>query len=709
MKPSKRLAAVAAAALAVSGIAVLSGVGATSAQAATQNFNVFSRINNFALANTESQGNKAISLTVTPASVSVSAPIEVQVSSSNLDFANGPAATISGYGTELTAVVAINGVDYQFRGPRHVPSVAPSDNIFNTNWVVSSTAGNSVSSTATVPNTGVDATGQGTVLRSAPASPTTLSAPAAAGVYGLTLKAIILNGISTVPPSSGGTGTLALTDNFDNIFNLDSAGQSGPPASTLVGPNFSFAANTPSSYFAYSPAVNLTVIGPNATIATSTGQNPGVQAVRIPLPTLAGYTDNPTSISLNGTVWGASVVSGGFTAQFCDVTGVTCDVPVGGTVTNTLTTDASGVINGGAVVLNRTSFGAFITAGSRAIKLTQGANVGLVPTLVLTTPTITLSPSSGGPGTVVNASGSNMNPGQTVNVRGFTVAGQIIITWVTSADSPASTGVAAANGNYGPIAFTVNDTNTTNLGAWQGTATTGQSASTARAATAFAVNQDRCVAYTGNLTGGPGCTTKQNVNVSVLQGNLTQRAYTNSTPTVGSINSGAVAPIVGTSNVNSDATTVNLGTITSPLAPATIVGNLNDITVSDNRGGTFGWTLSATMPNFAGVPSGTLANGQLTAAPTCVATTAANAWNYNAVGQTAIAGFDPTLNAPGQTAGAAAQAFSGTVNLCTKSTAVNATTQTTGGVWNVGSPLTLVVPAFQLAAKYTATMTITLA
>jgi hypothetical protein len=67
------------------------------------------------------------------------------------------------------------------------------------------------------------------------------------------------------------------------------------------------------------------------------------------------------------------------------------------------------------------------------------------------------------------------------------------------------------------------------------------------------------------------------------------------------------------------------------------------------------------------------------------------------------------LVAPGQAAGSSAQSFSGTVSLCTKNTDENLTTGTTGGVYNVTSDLTLTIPAFQSADRYTATMTITLA
>lgn len=221
---------------------------------------------------------------------------------------------------------------------------------------------------------------------------------------------------------------------------------------------------------------------------------------------------------------------------------------------------------------------------------------------------------------------------------------------------------------------------------------------------------DRCIAQTGNVTGPPGCNTEQVVNLSVTQGRLTQRAYTNITPTVGSTDESAVTtPVGGTSNVNSNATTVNMGSITSPLSPTTIIGNLNDITVSDTRGGTFGWSLTASMTGFSGAASNTLPNSALTATPICSAATGSDAWDYDAAGQSLIPGFDPSLVAPGQAAGAAAQSFGGTVSLCTKNTDENLTSESSGGVYTVKSTLSLTIPSFQAADRYTAVMTITLA
>ena len=466
----------------------------------------------------------------------------------------------------------------------------------------------------------------------------------------------------------------------------------------------------------------FTITGPNGTILTSTGQDAGVQAARIPLPPFTGYANGGvTNIALSGTIWLADAVSGDFTAQFCNSAGTTCDTPSGSDtiVDNDLTTSAGGTLVG-TVNIRRVSIGspfATLTTGLRSIKIVQtaAAKTALVPVLILGTASVSASPASGGPGTVVTISGSNWNPLQTVTARGATngvtpfVGGGGGGTYPTanSTDSPV-TAAALTTGAFSVGGFVVQDVATIAITAKQGLGNAIANENS-RAATGFTVNQDRCIAYTGDSTGGAGCNTKQNVNVSVLQGNLTQRVYVNAAATSGSSTSSASAPVVGTANTNSNETTVNLGTITTPLAPVVIAGTLNDITVSDNRGGTNGWSLTASGTSFTGVPSGTIAASALKATPSCAAATNSTAWDYLNAGKVAISGFDATLSAAGLTVGSAAQAFGSTVNLCTKDTTPNSTTGSTGGVYNVTSSLSLTVPAFQKAARYTAIVSITLA
>ena len=495
----------------------------------------------------------------------------------------------------------------------------------------------------------------------------------------------------------------------------------------------------------------FTITGPNAAVTFVGGTVTGAGSyTRGSTGDVRAATKNTSvgTVNLSGTVWGVNKVSSDFTVEICNSAGSSCDT-ANSTNGKVLSTDGSGVLTGRVAVLTGN------TTGSRAIKLTEGSNVSLTPITILGSAAASISPTSGGPGTVVALTGSNSLPlsravvsaqisnvgvwgltdgtGGSPQCTGFGAPAQSgslqcapvgpyirgsVNAYVSPLPTTSSTAVLSASP-------TVADSATTFVGWSEKTVLCNSSGSSCAptntnvdvtsvlqagaASTTFTVNQDQCIAYTGDLTGGAGCNTKQNVNVSVLQGNLTQRAYVNAAATSGSSTSSATTPVVGTVNTNSDATTVNLGTITSPFAPTVIAGTLNDITVSDNRGGTNGWSLTATGTSFTGVPSGTIAASALTATPSCAAATSSTAWDYSAVGKTAISGFDASLNAGGITAGSAAQAFGSTVNLCTKDTTANSTTGSTGGVYNVTSSLSLTVPAFQQAARYTAVVTVTLA
>ena len=495
----------------------------------------------------------------------------------------------------------------------------------------------------------------------------------------------------------------------------------------------------------------FTITGPNAAVTFVGGTVTGAGSyTRGSTGDVRAATKNTSvgTVNLSGTVWGVNKVSSDFTVEICNSAGSSCDA-ANSTNGKVLETDGSGVLTGRVAVLTSN------TTGSRAIKLTEGSNVSLTPLTILGSAAASISPTSGGPGTVVALTGSNSLPlsravvsAQINNVGNFGLSdGTGGSPQCTGFGAPAQSGSlqcspvgpyirGSVNAYVSPLPTTsstavlsasptVADSATTFVGWSEKTVLCNSSGSSCAptntnvdvtsvlqagaASTTFTVNQYQCIAYTGNLTGGAGCTTAQNVSVSVLQGNLTQRVYVNAAATSGSSNSAATTPVVGTANTNSDATTVNLGTITSPFAPAVIAGTLNDITVSDNRGGTNGWSLTATGTSFTGVPSGTIAASALTATPSCAAATSSTAWDYSAVGKTAISGFDASLNAGGITAGSAAQAFGSTVNLCTKDTTANSTTGSTGGVYNVTSSLSLTVPAFQKAARYTAIVTITLA
>ena len=188
---------------------------------------------------------------------------------------------------------------------------------------------------------------------------------------------------------------------------------------------------------------------------------------------------------------------------------------------------------------------------------------------------------------------------------------------------------------------------------------------------AFSVSRDNCVATAG------ACTTQQTVNLTVAPGSLTQAAaLDNSANPNGS--------------TNSSNTVVNFGSITSAVTTGSLTAKLNPITVADARGGTAGWSLTATSTNFTDASSHTINKSNLVTSPTCAADSGA------------------PLSAGGTTAGSAAQSFSSTVNLCTKDTAVNSTTQSSGGQYNITAPLTLSIPAFQIAGTYSATVTVTL-
>ena len=222
---------------------------ASTAQAATQSFTVYSQVNPLLQPTPTNLGEQSITLTVTPSTAAPGAPIEVQVSSSTLALENGPASAAGANSNELVAVVALNGVDYALRGSQLNQEVAVNDGStattptnYKAGWVISSTPGNSSSASDNGTGNNVAGTsGIGATIRGAETVPVALVAPATPGTYPLTLKAIVVNSIS-------GSGTPALNNGFDQVINT---------SSTNTKNNFNN--NVESSYFAFSPSVDLIV------------------------------------------------------------------------------------------------------------------------------------------------------------------------------------------------------------------------------------------------------------------------------------------------------------------------------------------------------------------------------------------------------------------------------------------------------------------
>jgi hypothetical protein len=198
---------------------------------------------------------------------------------------------------------------------------------------------------------------------------------------------------------------------------------------------------------------------------------------------------------------------------------------------------------------------------------------------------------------------------------------------------------------------------------------------------------DRCIAYSGDQTGGAGCDTAQEVNISIVSGDLTQRTYA--------------------SGPNPNSTTIDLDTKISPLAPTLISSPLNEVIITDQRGGTSGWSLTASLTSFETPGGQTIGGSRASITPVCAAATTSNAFDPTSPTIQLIPGFDPSTVAPGLATGGL-QTLGSTINLCTKSAATGTISQSTSGVYSLSGTFNLDLPAFQAAGDYVAVLTVTL-
>jgi hypothetical protein len=514
-------------------------------------------------------------------------------------------------------------------------------------------------------------------------------------------------------PAAGSAFVTSInTPNFQMPTGLPNPGDAGAYTGSGENPNYGDL-QVSSGAVAFGSA-SASIIGPpSLTRGQVTGQITGTTA----------YAAASNTLNVTGINWPASVGAGGFTAQLCNTTLSSCDASA--VVSNTLTSNASGNLSGGVVL---TGTAANVTPGARALKVTAtlaGATTSATYT-ILGTPTFTIMPAGGPPGTVTVGTAAGFTPSDAAvtfaaisNPSGFglpngTGGG------CTGVGVPSASCIATGSYIPGPT-NAVTAVTTSASGGWTGNITVADSSTnhvefatkTVVAGAPFNTTPtidglssngtilatwsfDTQTCSTTEITGTSDCNTNQHVYASILAGSLTQAvsASANNPYTAASttFNIQLCDPAVSAPITLANGKVAPCA-VSVPTANQTYAGQLNPIVVTDTRGATVGWNLTAAAANLSDGGTHTIASSRLSITPACVIDAGAPG------------------SASGVTAGAANQTFAGAVTLCTKNTALNAG-GTTGGVWDISTAangVSLAVPAFQAAGDYTTNMLINLA
>jgi hypothetical protein len=495
--------------------------------------------------------------------------------------------------------------------------------------------------TVTTPDTGASGT----------TATVTITQPGAGATAPVAITSITISGTATVT-GDGATTTLPFT------------GTAGPVASGAVTPDVVATATLTLPPSSGTVTVTLptnynlsTVItglgnegGPCAATAPSTSASITVAAQpTVTVTSISGETSTTAarpgatvnftgaSFAAGATVNAALVPSGGGTA-----------IPLGGP----LTADPSGAITGSAAIPST------VTAGAYA--LTFSDNSGDLPATdpltILGAPVCGDNPGSGGAGTTTTVTCSGFDPNATVVAQGYT-AGQAATT------DPAAPTTADASGNVS-VKYTVNDTNTAAIVVAE---TSPGAPGTIFGYAPFAASANSCIAQQGGATSG-SCSTSQGTTTTVNAGPL---------------------------EMAQGGAQITLSNITLNGKPQNVNGNLNQVTVSDFRGSTLGWTLNATATDFKGSTGGTISAGSMTVTPACGDDPAGLA-------QAGLSSFPSTVAAgPAATMGSQ-------VVLCSEQGTSTTPPSVTGGVFDVTGGLTVALPAYMLAGNYTDTITFSL-
>jgi alpha-tubulin suppressor-like RCC1 family protein len=450
--------------------------------------------------------------------------------------------------------------------------------------------------------------------------------------------------VSLVPVSGGAGTSIAVTgSNFDPTADLTIQGVRAADGSTVSSDAPVSAAATTSGAM---PSTAYTVIDP-LTVAVMVVEaapegNPATDrafGTYTVLPVVAvidqvtgqrtginSHARSGDSLVMSGSNWAPNLAAADLTVRLCTVDGVVCDPAA----TDTLVTNGNGDLSGAVVV------SASAATGDRSVKVTSVNGESLTPLTVLGERAISVSSSSIVLGGSVDVSGTDFDVSADAFVRGATAVGNGTVTY---SSDPSVALITDPSGNAEPVAYAVNDSATTFLVIAE--TDPGGNPLVDRATTAFAVR--------------------------VPTFSLGLRSFATGS--------------------NPDPNTVSFGSIESPVAPAVVTGDLNRLQVVDDRNGSFGWALTASLSDFTGTGGATMSRSALVASPLCSST---------------------PDSAPGFVSGGPNQNFSGLVQLCSKD-AQTGTGGTTSGTYTIDADLILTVPAFQAADSYTAVLTVTLA
>lgn len=332
------------------------------------------------------------------------------------------------------------------------------------------------------------------------------------------------------------------------------------------------------------------------------------------------------------------------TAEIC----TTAATPVcGGATTFAVAADGTG---SGAITVPGSLFAP--GAGEKVLRLSSGGEAGTTPIRIMGAPSITSNLAAGGAGSVVTVTGTNFDPGQPIQLYGSTGTGQ---TDPATTDA-AVTVTAGPNGGF-VQQYTVNDSATTTILALHAyRMPPGNSGSfVIPGYVDFSFSGDSCIAKVGLAATG-NCELLQTVTLDVTAGDLT---------------------------MSKEAGDVALSGVTLDGTPQTATGDLREVTVIDNRGGSLGWSLVGTFDGLSG--------------PVAIPASALS-WTPDCVGDS-----DDTVTSGG-TAAFGGQALA----LCSVSTDDLGVNSVSDGNTRANAGLELSLPSGQAAGSYLGTLTLTL-